>query len=226
MGKRSADDAGSTAATHKTKRSRTGIRAALPTSDDAWRRKLERAKESNVIRAKTMQTYAKVKARTLAAEGGEKSAEATTEDGEEAAAAPPMHPERQARIDDAENGVSDKDGEETSERRRPQRGAGGGRPPKRPQPFFQKAQEEAAQRKAEVEARQAEFERRTAEREEARTQRARHQKAMAKARRVDTHRGSRNGGGFGNNGGDDNQRRKLGRESGVLLDRVRRMMGK
>jgi hypothetical protein len=215
MGKRSADDAGSTAAApHKAKRSRTGIRAALPTSDDAWRRKLERAKESNVIRAKTLQTYAKVKARALAAEGGDKT------EGEDEAAAP-MHPERQARIDDADN-ASDKDGEQATEKRRPHRGPGGGRPSKRPQSFFQKAQEEAAQRKAEAETRQAEFERRMAEREEAKAQRARHQKAMAKARRVDTHRGSRNGGG----GGGDNQRRKLGRESGVLLDRVRKMLGK
>ncbi|KAL1902536.1 hypothetical protein Sste5346_000978 [Sporothrix stenoceras] len=222
MGKRPADEAGgasSSAAPHKAKRSRTGIRAALPTSDDAWRRKLERAKESNVIRAKTLQTYAKVKARALA-EACEKDGKA--EDNDEAAG---MHPDRQARIDDAEAGGDDKEEETGEKRERRPRGAGS-RPPKRPQSFFQKAQEEAAQRKAEAEARQAEFERRQAEREEAMAQRARNQKAMAKARRVDTRRGAGNGGGFKSSGGSDNQRRKLGRESGVLLVKVRRMMGK
>ncbi|ERS97798.1 hypothetical protein HMPREF1624_05969 [Sporothrix schenckii ATCC 58251] len=223
MGKRSADDAGSSAAApHKAKRSRTGIRAALPTSDDAWRRKLERAKESNVIRAKTLQTYAKVKARALAAEDGKAASKQVAGEEEAAAVAAPasMHPERQARIDDTEEtGGSGRD-DKPAERQRPQRGPGA-RPAKRPQSFFQKAQEEAAQKKAEAEARQAEFARRAAEREEARARRARHQKAMAKARRVDTHKGGRNGG-----GGGDNQRRKLGRESGVLLDRVRKMMGK
>lgn len=225
MGKRSADDAGgaSSAAPHKAKRSRTGIRAALPTSDDAWRRKLEKTKESNVIRAKTLQTYAKVKARALAENGEKDSKDAVADDGEAAG----MHPERQARIDGAENGGDDdREGDDGAEKRRPRPRGPGSRPPKRPQSFFQKAQEEAAQRKAEAEARQAEFERRTAEREEAKAQRARHQKAMAKARRVDTHRGARNGSGFNSNGGGDNQRRKLGRESGVLLDKVRRMMGK
>ncbi|KIH90197.1 hypothetical protein SPBR_01004 [Sporothrix brasiliensis 5110] len=224
MGKRSADDAGSSAAApHKAKRSRTGIRAALPTSDDAWRRKLERAKESNVIRAKTLQTYAKVKARALAAEDAKAASKNVAGEDEAAAAVAataPMHPERQARIDDAEEAGGSGRDDKPAERRRPQRGPGA-RPAKRPQSFFQKAQEEAAQKKAEAEARRAEFERRAAEREEARARRARHQKAMAKARRVDTHRGSRHGG-----GGGDNQRRKLGRESGVLLDRVRKMMGK
>ncbi|CAK7244087.1 MAG: hypothetical protein STHCBS139747_005621 [Sporothrix thermara] len=217
MGKRSADDAtGASGSSHKPKRSRTSIRAALPTSDDAWRRKLERAKESKVIRAKTLQTYHKIKARALAegegcenkADGGD--AEAT------APAAAAMHPERQARIDDEENqDTEENDGaDNTDKANREQRRPRDRRPPKKTQAYFQKAREEAAQKKAEAEARQAEFARRAAEREEAIAQRKRHQRAMAKARRVDTH------------GGDNNQRRKLGRESGVLLDRVRKMMGK
>ncbi|CAK7220977.1 hypothetical protein SCUCBS95973_004340 [Sporothrix curviconia] len=219
MGKRSADDA--VASSHKPKRSRTGIRAALPTSDDAWRRKLEKAKESKVIRAKTLQVYHKVKARALAGEDGEKKAAdldgAKAQAQAQAPAPAPMHPERQARIDgeseeNEENGNGN--GNHADSERRPH---GSRRPPKKTQIFFQKAREEAAQKKAEAEARQAEFERRTAEREEAIAQRKRHQKAMAKARRVDTHHGGMGG---------DNQRRKLGRESGVLLDRVRKMMGK
>ncbi|CAK7202443.1 hypothetical protein SEUCBS139899_005166 [Sporothrix eucalyptigena] len=214
MGKRSADDAGNTA--HKPKRSRDGIRAALPTSDDAWRRKLEKAKESKVIRAKTLQAYAKVKARALAGEDGEKKTTDADDDAVSEAEAP-MHPERQARIDnEGEGNGSDGNGERDAQRERRPRG---NRPPKRAQPYFQKAREEAAQKMAEAEARKAEFERRAAEREEAIAQRKRHQKAMAKARRVDTRGG-------GNRDGGDNQRRKLGRESGVLLDRVKKMMGK
>ncbi|CAK7227799.1 hypothetical protein SBRCBS47491_006691 [Sporothrix bragantina] len=215
MGKRSADDAAAAASSHKPKRSRTGIRAALPTSDDAWRRKLERAKESKVIRAKTLQAYHKVKARALAGEGEKK--EDAAEENEAEAEAAPMHPERQARID-GEGDEVEEENNNNNDRERPR----GRRPPKKTQSYFQKAREEAAQKKAEAEARQAEYERRTAEREEAIAQRKRHQKAMAKARRVDTYGGGRNGGGMGG----DNQRRKLGRESGVLLDRVRKMMGK
>ena len=201
MGKRPADEAPSgDAAKQHHKRSRTGIRAVLPTSDDAWRRKLERTKEANVRLAKTRQVFAKVKARALAEEGGATKIEDDAAEG--------MHPDRQARLDD--DGDDDGQDEATlrQQRDRPARRNNA----KRPQPF-QKAREEAEQRQAETEARQAEHERRTAERETKRVERARHQKAMVRARRVD-------------GGGGDNQRRKLGRESGVLLDKVRRMMGK
>ncbi|CAK7565382.1 MAG: hypothetical protein SEPTF4163_003298 [Sporothrix epigloea] len=222
MAKRPADDAAAAAAFHKPKRSRTGIRAVLPTSDDAWRRKLERAKESKVIRAKTLQTYHKVKARELAGKDGEEVEKRRTGPDGQAMAEPPapMHPERQARIDgqgdnvdeDDENGKYNNADKKGRPRER--------RPPNSTPSYFHKAREEAARKKAEAEARQADLERRRTEREEAVAQRKRHQKAMAKARRVDTH-GSRGGG-----AGGDNQRRKLGRESGVLLYQVRKMMGK
>ncbi|CAK7270696.1 hypothetical protein SEPCBS57363_004233 [Sporothrix epigloea] len=224
MAERPADDAAvaASASSHKPKRSRTGIRAALPTSDDAWRRKLERTKESKVIRAKTLQTYHKVKARELAGKDGEKGEKRATGANTQAVAESPapMHPERQARID----GQGD-EGDENHENgnynnadstRRPRER----RPPKSTPSYFHKAREEAAQKKAEAEARQADLERQRMEREEAVAQRKRHQKAMAKARRVDTH------GGRGGGTGGDNQRRKLGRESGVLLYQVRKMMGK
>lgn len=58
------------------------------------------------------------------------------------------------------------------------------------------------------EARRAEFERRDGERRAKVEERERHRRAMAKART-----GGRNG------------QRKLGRESVVLLDKVRRMVG-
>ncbi|CAK7266805.1 hypothetical protein SEPCBS119000_002218 [Sporothrix epigloea] len=225
MGKRSADDAA--APSHKPKRSRTGIRAALPTSDDAWRRKLQRAKESKVIRAKTLQTYHKVKAQALAGEenpksetGDERVPGAAGQGSEDSAATDEqaaMHPERQARIDgDDEDQSGENENDNSADRERRPRA----RRPKSAPSFFQKAREEAAQKKAATEQRLADLERRRSEREEAIAQRRRHQKAVAKARRVDTHGGRR-----GATGGD-NQRRKLGRESGVLLYQVRKMMGK
>ncbi len=214
MVKRPADAAASeatpSAAAHKHKRSRAGLRAALPTTDDAWRRKLEHTKEANVRRAKVRQAYAKIKARVLE-DGEEQLPPDAADDANAANAAETMHPDRLARIDDEDDENYNSEGDTAG---RPEQWRRDAPRHQRQQPApFQKAREEAAQRKAEAEARQADFERRTAEREAKQAERARRQKAMAKARRVreDSHGG--------------NQRRKLGRESGVLLDRVRRLMG-
>lgn len=74
--------------------------------------------------------------------------------------------------------------------------------------YFDKAKAEADAKRVEAEARRAEFERRDKERRGKVEERERHRRAMAKART-----GGRNG------------QRKLGRESVVLLDKVRRMVG-
>jgi hypothetical protein len=74
--------------------------------------------------------------------------------------------------------------------------------------YFDKEQDIAAQKKTEQEERRAEFERRQKEKEMKLKERERFRKAMAKART-----------------GGKNGQRKLGRESNVLLEKVKRMVG-
>jgi hypothetical protein len=74
--------------------------------------------------------------------------------------------------------------------------------------YFEKEQAFAAQKKAEAEARQLEFERREKEKKQKFEERERFRKAMAKART-----------------GGKNGQRKLGKESKVLLEKVRRIVG-
>lgn len=83
--------------------------------------------------------------------------------------------------------------------------------------YYDKALEDGQRKKAEAEAREAERKRREEERERKQAERERMRKAMLKAR------GIKPGGGqqrFQKEG-----KRKLGRESHVLLDKVRRLVG-
>jgi len=73
---------------------------------------------------------------------------------------------------------------------------------------FSRSSHEAQRRKQEVDRRREEKERAEQERQRKLKERERHRKAMAAARK-----------------GGKNGQRKLGRESGVLLDRVRRIVG-
>lgn len=74
--------------------------------------------------------------------------------------------------------------------------------------YFEKEQAAADAKKKESEERRAEFERREAEKKLKLAERERFRKAMAKART-----------------GGKNGQRKLGRESQVLLEKVKRMVG-
>ena len=74
--------------------------------------------------------------------------------------------------------------------------------------YFEKEVAVAEKRKAEAEARRADFERRGKERNEKIEERERFRRQMAKART-----------------GGKNGQRKLGRESTVLLERIKRMVG-
>ncbi|KZL73787.1 hypothetical protein CT0861_12367 [Colletotrichum tofieldiae] len=84
------------------------------------------------------------------------------------------------------------------------------RKPRRPRKpgYYEKQLAHAEQKRAEAEARRAEIQRRREERERKTADRERYRRAMAKARK----------------GGEDGQRR-LGRESALLLEKVRRMVG-
>lgn len=74
--------------------------------------------------------------------------------------------------------------------------------------YFEKEEAFAAERKAEAETKRVEFERRDKEKREKVEERDRFRRAMAKART-----------------GGKNGQRKLGRESKVLLERVRKVVG-
>lgn len=74
--------------------------------------------------------------------------------------------------------------------------------------YFEREQAFAAQKKAEAEARRIEFERREKEKKQKVEERERFRKAMAKART-----------------GGKNGQRKLGKESKVLLEKVKRIVG-
>ncbi|TDZ51824.1 hypothetical protein CTRI78_v007301 [Colletotrichum trifolii] len=84
------------------------------------------------------------------------------------------------------------------------------RKPRRPRKpgYYEKQLAQAEQRKAEAEARRAEMQRRHEERERKTADRERYRRAMAKARK-----------------GGENGQRKLGRESALLLEKVKRMVG-
>ena len=112
-----------------------------------------------------------------------------------------LHPERQAMLDRPEPApVEQQQQHDQTRTNRRQR-----RP--KPMPFAQEARL-AEQRRAEADARREQREREQRERRAKAEERERFRSAMAKARR-----GGRNG------------QRKLGRESGVLLERVRRVVG-
>ncbi|KAK2630432.1 hypothetical protein QTJ16_001252 [Diplocarpon rosae] len=111
-----------------------------------------------------------------------------------------LHPERQAMLETPEVSASPHNHQAYSQR--PHR-----RTAKKPG-YFEKELEFAAQKKAEAEARRAEYEKNQREKREKTEEREKFRKAMAKARR-----------------GGKNGQRKLGKESQVLLERVRRMVG-
>jgi len=109
-----------------------------------------------------------------------------------------IHPERQAMLHSPDDTPrTDKQSDSAQTRRRPRKPA-----------YFEKELSFAEQKMAEAEARRLEFDRREKERRQRMEERERARKSMAKARS-----GGRNG------------QRKLGRESTVLLDRVRRLVG-
>lgn len=94
--------------------------------------------------------------------------------------------------------------------------------PRRPD-YYDKALQEGSKKKAEMEARAAEQKRREEEKQRKVAERERMHKAMMKAKGIKPGGG---GGGRGRFGGRPEGPRKLGRESKVLLDKVKMMVGK
>ncbi|EON69226.1 hypothetical protein W97_08485 [Coniosporium apollinis CBS 100218] len=205
--KRSRDDDNSRPAKKQNKGFSVGP-ANLP--DGTYKRKVQKIKKDLIHKAKVKKSYAKIKQREL--NGHPPSATAAGEDGADGADAPEpaseppatleLHPSRQARLDRSPSPPIQN--VETKDRTRPRE-----RKPKKPRhETFGKEAAYAAQRKAEAEARQAAREEAERQREAKLAERERFRKAMAKAR-----------------GGGRDGKRKLGRESGLLLEKVRRVVG-
>lgn len=155
-------------------------------------------KKDLIHKAKLKKSYAKLKARAPIEKP--QVLESTTVSGEPTTEpSQDLHPERQAMLDGPRE-PTPPSGFDSQRRPREKR-------PKRPK-YFEKEQAFAEQQKAEAEARRAELERRNKERKQKIEERERFRKAMAKARM-----------------GGKNGQRKLGRESKVLLERVKRVVG-
>ncbi|KAI8723402.1 hypothetical protein NCS52_00196000 [Fusarium sp. LHS14.1] len=188
--------------------------------DGPWRRKVTKVKKELIHKAKVKKAYAKIKAREQqAAQESTKKPEpvpiqAPSEDVEEDAGKQPendanageekkpeeegeqMHPTRHLMLVDEAKAQTNAIGEDTSD--------GNRRRTRRPG-YYDKQLQKADERRKEAEERQKEFQRRREEREQKIAQRERFKKAMAKTR-------------------DRDGKKKLGRESSILLDKVRRMV--
>lgn len=168
---------------------------------DVNHRAVVKIKKDLIHKAKVKKSYAKLKARepdvpiTPYYAASSPTAVAAVEPSQK------LHPERQAMLDVPREPTHP-----------PQSQAFQQRPPrerrKRRPGYFEKEEAYAEQKRAEVEARMIEFERRDRERKQKIEERERFRKAMAKAR-----------------SGGKNGQRKLGKESQVLLEKVKRMMG-
>ncbi|KAF4634942.1 hypothetical protein G7Y89_g3154 [Cudoniella acicularis] len=153
-------------------------------------------KKDLIHKAKVKKSYAKLKAREPIAETP--TAIFYSENAQPVEpASQELHPDRQAMLDAPHESPPPH-----SQSQRPQR-----RENRRPK-YFEKEEAYAAEKKAEAEAKRLEFERREKEKSQKIEERERFRKAMAKART-----------------GGKNGQRKLGRESKVLLEKVKKIVG-
>jgi len=186
-------------------------------------------KKELITKAKVKKEYAKVKAEyqknapanpfPIPADPTQpESFKSQTADQQPSDNTPQMHPERQAMLEAAsaasfrpENGDKSKEttGKDKQEEGK-QDGPNDRRPKKKRRPdYFSKELAEAEKAKKEAEERAAEKKRREEEKQKRIAERERLRKMMAKARQP----------------GKDGKR-KLGRESAVLLEKVKKLMGK
>ncbi|KAI0379796.1 hypothetical protein F5Y04DRAFT_114590 [Hypomontagnella monticulosa] len=188
------------------KKHRKGFRVGpenLP--DGPWKRKVDKIKRDLIHKAKVKKAYKKIKAAEQAASSKPETTVGVTEDAD-ADVEPPspqIHPERQAMLDEDEEQVepsSPPPAGEREPRRRKQK--------QRKPGYFDKAMADGDRKKAEAEARAQEIERRNAERNRKLEEREKFRRALVKARTP------------GRDG-----KRKLGRESGLLLEKVKKMVG-
>ncbi len=170
--------------------------------DGPWRRKVTRIKKDLIQKAKVKKAYAKIKSQHEVQNSTPAALPAADEE-----AAGSMHPERMAMLDGAEHGRAAEAGPSGDHQPLPGEQGRPRRRPRRPD-YFSKdvATAESARKKAEE--RQAEWTRREEERSRKVAERGRLRQAVRKARS-----GGRNG------------QPKLGRESTILLEKVKRLVG-
>ncbi|KAG5957606.1 hypothetical protein E4U58_005757 [Claviceps cyperi] len=215
--KRPIDSAESQAASKKGKR---GFRVGpdnLP--DGPWRRKVTKIKKDLIHKAKVKKEYAKIKSREQAKQpsatdknvdddaddGGKDQSGDTGREQEDAQEEPQekMHPTRELMLKDedmAQAGATASSDATTTTR------DGSRRRTRRPG-YYDKQLSKAEEKRKEEEQRRMEMQRRGEERERKIADRQNFKKAMAKT--------------VGRDG-----KKKLGRESNILLDKVKRMMDK
>ncbi|PQE33249.1 hypothetical protein CJF32_00003788 [Rutstroemia sp. NJR-2017a WRK4] len=207
--KRPREDSTTTSSTPRAlKKPRPGFRvgpANLP--DGTWKRKVDKIKATLIHKAKVKKSYAKIKAQEQEHGnlGREQKIYETLEQeddvGKKTQQQQELHPDRKAMLDAPEEAEEE---DRAGERHRNRRGNNGrGNKPA----YFAKEIEIARRQKEEREAKQAEFERRQREIAQKREERERFRRQMAKAR-----------------SGGKNGQRKLGRESKVLLERVKKIV--
>lgn len=159
---------------------------------------VQKIKHDLIRKAKVKKSYAKIKERELQDDSKASTTVPPTE--VEAPATLDLHPERQAMLDEPEVQSQPKHTERVEFQRH--------RRPKQPKPVpFEKEARLAQERREEAEMRRRAFEDSRVERQQKIEERERFRRAMAKART-----------------GGKNGQRKLGRESKVLLEKVKRVM--
>lgn len=189
--------------------------------DGAWRRKNTKIKQDLIHKAKVKKAYRKVKAEmeqekeketatTPGANDTSPSEEQQEQEIDKEADRADVNPERQALLDGAPNPPLprvQKNNSSNQQQRRPD--------------YYAKALEQGNKKKAEAEARAAALRAREEERQRKVDERERMRRAMLKARGIKP--GSQNNN--KNKRRHEQGPRKLGRESRVLLDKVKRMVG-
>ncbi len=160
---------------------------------------VQKIKHNLIRKAKVKKSYAKLKERELQNDAKSPTTAPLTQ--VEAPATLDLHPDRQAMLDEPEVQPQQPKHTERPDAQRHRR-------PKPPKPVpFEKEARLAQQRKEEAEMRRRAFEDSRVQRQQKIEERERFRKAMAKAR-----------------AGGKNGQRKLGRESKVLLEKVKRVM--
>ncbi|AEO66798.1 99fb88df-19d3-4bef-9321-002f70935c46 [Thermothielavioides terrestris] len=244
----SASEAGSAAASEdgrKSKKAKHGFRVGpenLP--DGPWRRKVAKIKKELITKAKVKKQYAKIKAEhqkqqaaTPSKPTEDQNQSGALESGRSPASTPApaqIHPERQAMLESfssskqqppaarssfsetnpttpqKEPQQQDQQQDQDQDHQQPPRGGQQQQQHRRRQrpDYFRKELAAAERARQQAEARAAEAARREEERQRRRAERERYRRAMAKAKTP------------GRDG-----KPKLGRESKLLLERVRKMMG-
>ncbi|KAL7950137.1 hypothetical protein V8C42DRAFT_309585 [Trichoderma barbatum] len=170
--------------------------------DGPWRRKVDQKKRDLIHRAKVKKEYAKIKAaeeaKSRPSQGGDEKDgedEVRSAQGDEEEGEQ-MHPTRQLMIKDEDMAQvgAEETGPSDGHRRRTRRPG-----------YYDKQLKKASDRREEAEAKRKEYERRMEERAQKQAERERFKKAMAKTR-------------------DKDGNKKLGRESALLLEKVKRLV--